>query len=97
MATNRLNVTWDPIEPAFGPPKPRFCLDGPETHDWMLSIEEGGPVLTSDCQLCTDGVPEEWDQANEIEMAPIPVRLTIEVERSVDDEWSWLSLEAWKP
>lgn len=83
-------------EPEYGPMRPRFCIEGPEAHDWMFSLEEGSITLVSGCNLCDHGLFEEWE-SEEFEMAPIPVRLSVELEGQGDMSYTWVEIMSHRP
>jgi len=68
------------MEPELGPPRPAECIEGLDSHEWRLSIEEGQVTLSCDCTLCEYGlnniIGPELDSI--YEMQPIAVRLGIE-------------------
>ena len=50
-------IECTPEEPPIGPEKPLSCVDGWQSHTWMLDIQEGrAGVFTNECRLCDDGV-----------------------------------------
>ncbi len=79
--------------PDYGPPKPRFCIDGPSLHRWELSIEEGEVTLGTDCRLCTDGLFAQFT-SEEFEMHDtLYVSLAIHIENEGSDmAYPWVEI-----
>ena len=81
----------------LGPPKPQSCAEGWGAHVWRLSIEEGQPSLTSDCNLCHDGMNGLNGPEHDLwEMPAISVRIALQSEPGqpwygVDPYW-WLDI-----
>ena len=81
----------------LGPPKPDACVDGWSAHTWSLSIEEGQPGLSCDCNLCHDGFNGiHGPDMDLMEMEAIDVRISIEHEPGqpwygVDPYW-WIGI-----
>jgi hypothetical protein len=97
-------VKWATIEDngsmsaaPLGPEKPWRCVDGYESHEWMLAIEEGRVVLHTDCNLCCSGIAD-WGADDDMvfQMEPIAVRLAVESDPGNPpygiDPYCWIDL-----
>lgn len=72
---------WVESSDFMGPPKPWQCVDGYQSHEWLLGLDEGRPSLRTDCELCCSGMAD-WlaDDDCLLQMDSMPVRLSIEHE-----------------
>jgi len=93
-----MRVMWEVVSPVYDqPPKPLNCVDGWSSHEWQLSIEEGQPTLSTDCNLCEEGVNGiHGIERGLYEMPPITVRIEMQVDLGhpyygIDPYW-WLDI-----
>ena len=78
----------------LGPPKPHRCVDGPQSHRWLLVVEEGRVGLSCpDCRLCHDGIVES-ELMDDIELDEIPVTVAIESAGVGDSTYVYLRATA---
>ena len=75
----------------LGPPKPYQCVAGAESHDWTLTIEEGNVTISTNCNLCDDGMNEVPPEV--FEMDGLPVKIEWFHENQGDDSYSYITLK----
>ena len=89
-------VELDPYDPSFsplhGPMKPWRCVDGWESHEWTMALEESRPTFACDCRLCHDGLHEALADEIEVEFPAVAVKPSLVIEHYGDDVYQWIDV-----